>query len=162
MFGEFEIDVAVEEDIDFVVELAGADVFVADVNVGDFALVERVADPADGISVGPGNPDAEARGFGGVMRNIGNGGGGGEVEAELIGNFVKRIGEAGLRWKDPGAGGIFDAVCVERALGDFEIEIGQPVANGEEAFLARVFEEEDGAGARDFAVGLGGFVKWSE
>ena len=162
LFGQLEIDVAVEEDIDFVVELAGADVFVADINIGDFALVERVADPADGVGVGPGDPDAEARCFGGVMRNIGNGEGGGEVEAELIGDLVKRLGKTGLGWKNPGAGRVFRAVCLERAFGDFEIEIGQPVASGEEAFLSRVLEDEHGAGAGDFAARLGSFGKRAE
>jgi len=84
LFREFEIDVPIEEDVDFVVEFAGADVFVAEIGVGNLALVERIANPADGVGVGPGNPKAEARSFGGMMRDVGSGSGGGEVETELI------------------------------------------------------------------------------
>ncbi len=68
LFGEFEIDVAVEQDVDFVVKISGANVFVAEIGVGNFALVEGVTEPADGVCVGPGNPDADARRGSEMMR----------------------------------------------------------------------------------------------
>jgi hypothetical protein len=139
LFGEFEIDVAVEEDVDFIIEFAGADVFVADVDVGNFALIERIADPADGIGVCPGNPDTETGSFSGVAGDSRNGWDGSEVETELIGYLVKRVGQARLRCKNPGASGIFDAAGGELILCNFHLKIGEPISGGEDVLLTRIF-----------------------
>ena len=71
MLGEFEVDVTVEEDVDLIAPSARADVFIAQVGVRDFALVENVANPADGVGVGPGDPEADAGSLGGVARDVG-------------------------------------------------------------------------------------------
>ena len=86
MFGEFEIDVAVEEYVDAGGEISGANVFVAEIGVGDFALIEGVADPSDGIGVGPGDPDADAWGLGFVLGNFWWGCNLREVQAEFFGS----------------------------------------------------------------------------
>ena len=124
LFGEFEIDVAVKKHIDFVSQSAGANVFVANIGVGNFALVEEVADPADGVGVGPGNPNADARNFRSVMRNVRDG-----VEALVksrpssVATERRASGQAVLRGENPGAGGEVDAAHFECVLGDFDIEL---------------------------------------
>ena len=80
----------------------------------------------------------------------------------MVGNLLKHIGQAGLRRKNPGTGGIFDAACGERTLGDFHLEIGEAIASGKETFLAGIFKQKCGACTRDFAAGLRRFGKKCE
>jgi hypothetical protein len=101
LFGKFEIDVTVEQNVNFVVKMPGADVFIAKVGVRDVALIERIADPADGVGVGPGNPDAEARHFRRVMRNVGERGDTLEIEGDFFGNGMDGIGAPGLIGDEP-------------------------------------------------------------
>jgi len=51
----------------------------------------------------------------------------------VIGDLVKRLGKARLGWKKPGAGRVFDAVCLNEVL-QFEMKLDKPIASGEEAF----------------------------
>ncbi len=61
---------AVEQNVNLRTKISGADVFVAQIGVWNFALVERVANPSDRVGVGPRNPYADARGGRFVMRNV--------------------------------------------------------------------------------------------
>ena len=72
LFGEFEIDVAIEKHVKLVAKFTGANVFVAYIGIRDFALIEDVADPSDGVRVRPGDPKANARNGGCMMRNGGS------------------------------------------------------------------------------------------
>jgi len=67
---EFEIDVAIEQHIQVFTKISRANVFVANIHIRDAALIEDVADPADGVGVRPRHPNADSRNSGGVMRNV--------------------------------------------------------------------------------------------
>src|ERR1700680_3401861 len=66
---ELKIDVPVKKYVDLVGQIARTDVFIAKIEVGDFALIERVAQPADGIRIRPRHPNTKARRFGRVTRH---------------------------------------------------------------------------------------------
>ena len=131
MFGELEVDVAVEQDIDFILQRAGANVFVAQIGVRDFALVERIADPADGIGVGPGNPHADARNSCGVTRNVGSGRGAGEIEAEFRGGDCRAGSKPSCEVMIQEPAGKLVSPASKFMLGDFHVELRKPVARGE-------------------------------
>ncbi len=80
LLGQFEVYVAVKHDVHAIAQSSGADVFIAKIGVGHLALIERVAQPADGIGIGPRHPYADARGFFRMPRNVRDGSGAGEVE----------------------------------------------------------------------------------
>src|SRR5450631_2145583 len=67
---ELKIDVSVKEHIDLVLQVAGANVLVAQIDVWHFALIKRVAHPADRIGVRPRHPNAKARRLCRMMRHI--------------------------------------------------------------------------------------------
>src|SRR3989442_75252 len=71
LLSEFKIDVAIEKHIKVVPKITGANVFVANIRIGNAVLIEDVADPADGVGVSPGHPNADARNARSVMRNDG-------------------------------------------------------------------------------------------
>src|SRR5580693_5199457 len=98
--------------------MAGANVFVAYISVGDFALIEDVADPADGVSVRPRNPQADARNGGCMMRNGWSRGSADEVQAEFGGDGMQRACESVLSGKNPGACRKVSAAHAERVVGD--------------------------------------------
>ena len=83
LFGKFEIHVAVEQNVHMIAQGSGADIFIAKISVGNLALIERVAKPADCVGVGPWHPHPNARRFFGVSGNVRHGGDAGEVETQF-------------------------------------------------------------------------------
>jgi hypothetical protein len=113
---------AVEKHVKAVAKMTGANVFVANVGVGDAALIEDVANPADGVGVRPGDPKADARNGGGVMRDAGRRSGADKVQTKFIGDGMKRAGESILGGLYPGARGKVSAARSEGPLRDLHFK----------------------------------------
>src|SRR5690242_15168949 len=128
----------VEKDVNFVPQAAGANVFIAQVGVWDLALVQRVADPADGICVRPRNPESDARRGSSMMGHLGNGGSAGEIQAKFRRHLAQFRGQAVLRRKNPGAGGKFCPVQAKSVLRDLYSELAEAVTRRQHGFLPRV------------------------
>ena len=96
LFGELQVYVPVQQYVVLVLEFSGADVLIAHVCIRDMALVERVAGPADGVGVRPGNPQAQPRHRRLVTGNLGRGGNACELESELLRGVVHGGGKAAL------------------------------------------------------------------
>src|SRR4029077_52323 len=137
---EFQIDVAVQQYIELVVEIARANVFIANVGVRNLSLVERVAHPSDGVGVCPRNPHAKAGGFCGMVRDVRCRWSAVEIESQLRGSVTKRISKARLRGKNPGTSGIVSAGEGEGAFRDIEMEGRKTVACFEQTFLPCVLQ----------------------
>ena len=61
LLGKFEIYVAVKQHVHAIAQPSGADIFIAKIGVRNLALIERIAQPADRIGIGPRHPHADAR-----------------------------------------------------------------------------------------------------
>src|SRR5581483_466279 len=70
LFGKFQVDVPVDENVDTIAQPSGTDILVPNVNVWHVALVEAVANPSDGIRIRPGHPNTKARRLCSVMWDI--------------------------------------------------------------------------------------------
>ena len=92
---------SVEEHIDFRAQVSGANIFIAQVRVRDFPLVETIANPTDGVGIGPWDPYADAGSFGDVMLHVGSAGDADEVESQFRRDGLNRILQSGLAGKNP-------------------------------------------------------------
>lgn len=101
LFRKLKIDVAIEKHINFFAQFSRANILVAKINVRDLPLIQRITHPTDGIGVRPGNPNAKARYFGRVLRNIGHNVGGDEREIQLFRGISQSFVHSWLLWNDP-------------------------------------------------------------
>src|SRR5690348_8708167 len=128
----------VEKDVNFVAQAAGANVFIAQVGVWDLALVQGVADPANGIRVRPRYPKPDARRGSSMMGHLGDGGSAGEIQAKFLRYLAQFCGQAVLGGENPGAGGKICAAQAKSVLRDLYSELAEAVARGQKGFLTRV------------------------
>ena len=142
LLGQIEVDVAIEDHIDPVTQVAGAHVLVTQVGIRHVALVESIAHPADRVGIGPRDPDTEAGGRRRMSGHLGCRGGAREIEPELLHHRPGRVAQPLLRRQDPRAGGKPGAVQPEGALGDLDPEGRETVARREETLLSRIGKEQ--------------------
>src|SRR6202041_1119574 len=146
---QLEIDVSVEQDVDLTAEIAGANVLVAQIRVRNFALVERITNPSDRISIRPRHPHAEARHRRLVRRHIGEGRDLGKVESQFRGGRHDRVVQSSLTGKNPRPYGKLGASCIEFPLRNLEIETCQAIAGGKKRFLSSVLQQINSPDAGD-------------
>ena len=155
LLGQLEIDVAVEQHVVLCAQVAGANVFVAHVRIRNVALIECVAQPADGVRVRPRHPHAEPRRLGGVTCDIGQPSQPNRSRVRHAwSRSLQRAAEPGLRRQNPRARGIVRVADLERALRDFDLELRQPIARFEQAFLPGVLHHVRRSAAGDLAARL--------
>ena len=136
LLGQFQIDMAIEQHINARAKIAGADVFIAKIGVGNLALIERVADPSDRVRVCPWNPYANARCF---CRWCGTSGMPRQrcvKSSPSSGSGHESHRQSRLSGKNPGTSGKSAPPRVEVALGDLDLEIRKPVAGCEQTIPA--------------------------
>ena len=128
---------SVKQYVHCVAQCTGANVFIAKIGIRNFALIERVADPADRIGIGPGNPESDSGSAGLVSWNIWCGCNASEVQAEVGGRCADRIRQSILSGQNPRARREVGTCCAELVLGDFDLEFRQPIARREQGPPAR-------------------------
>ena len=149
LLGQLEVDVAVEEHVDTLAQVARADVLVAHVGVGNAALVERVAHPADGVGVGPRHP---ARRAAAPARHVARRRGARRRSTKSRPDPWPRPSRHAPRAR-PARAGSTSLPETRRSptrngrSAISTLKLGEPVARREQPFLARVLEQEDRAGA---------------
>jgi hypothetical protein len=92
---------SVKQDVDARAEIARANVLVAQIRVGNFALIQRVTYPPDRISISPRNPNTNARRFSFVTRHIRWSGNLDKVEAQFRSGGENGLVQSGLTGKNP-------------------------------------------------------------
>src|ERR1700677_3327244 len=126
----------------FPLQMPLAEVLVVQVGIGDVALIQRVALPADGVRIRPRHPDTEPRNGRRMRRRGGSRAKTREIETQARGSLPERGFQPRLRRENPRTAGIFHAVGGKRLFGNVELESSEPEARLEQAFLTRVLEHE--------------------
>ena len=110
---QLEVDMAIKNDVVLLVQLARPDVFVPHIDIRNMPLVQRVAQPADGVGIRPGHPHSQTRYGSGMTRHVRRRSHGHEVESELRSGVVNGLRETCLGGQNPRPGRIIFPTHIE-------------------------------------------------
>src|ERR1700690_1942279 len=113
---------SIQQHVDLVAQLTRANILVAQINIGDLALIQGIPHPSARIGISPGYPKPEPRHWRGMVRNVGQLIAAREFEPEPRGDLAQLGLDAGLRRYEPTSGRIRDLALYEPTFRNLDIE----------------------------------------